>query len=224
MASGPSTSGKGIRRRSAFIPAQQTGTLPVNPGSGPNGNIAGGLLGYDPYARYLEGTQPGGVYAVEQTQAMPTDESLLPPVDDGSGSGGGAPAPAQTSLYDSPEWLAYLSALGLEEQQVRSDVDRSRAFAQSDARSKLDALPGIYGLQRRGITGSLEGRGMARSGELLRKLAENRGQQGRAQSNIESGLANSIGSLESQLAAKIAGLQTQRADRELQLRSSGQYY
>jgi hypothetical protein len=124
-------------------------------------------------------------------------------------------------LNTAPEWLAYLSALGLEQSQAQSDTDRMRAMYQSEAdRLKQDIVP-QYGQQRRGIAGSLETRGMARSGEMLRKLAENRAAQGRQTAGIEAGLGNQIGTLESQLAQKMAGLNSQRAQQELSLRGQG---
>lgn len=140
----------------------------------------------------------------------------------GSGSGAGYTAAAPTRLLnESPEWLAYLNALNMEEAQFRADVDKTRGLYQSDAeRQKQDLIP-VYGQSRRGIAGSLESRGMARSGELLRKLSENRAQEGRQRAGIEANLAGQTSSLESQLAQKLVGLGTQRTEREMQMRSQG---
>jgi hypothetical protein len=130
-------------------------------------------------------------------------------------------APVTRPLATSPEWLAYLSALGLEESQARADVDRMRGLYQSEAeRQKQDLVP-QYGQQRRGITGSLEARGMARSGELLRRLAESRAAEGRQRTGIEANLAGQVGQLESQLAQRMGSLSSQRAQQELALRSQG---
>lgn len=140
---------------------------------------------------------------------------------DGSGSGSYAAAAPVRVLNESPEWLAYLNALNMEEQQFRADVDKTRALYQSDAeRQKQDLIP-VYGQSRRGVAGSMESRGMARSGELLRRLAENRAQEGRQRAGIESTLAGQTSGLESQLAQKLVGLNTQRTEREMQLRSQG---
>lgn len=130
-------------------------------------------------------------------------------------------APATRDLATAPEWLAYLSALGLEESQARADVDRMRGLYQSEAeRLKQDLVP-QYGQQRRGITGSLESRGMARSGELLRRLAENRAAEGRQRAGIESNLAGQVGTLESQLAQRLGSMASQRAQQEMALRAQG---
>lgn len=141
--------------------------------------------------------------------------------DTGSGNYGGyASAPARR-LDTAPEWLAYLSALGLEESMARADVDRMRGLYQSEAaRLKQDMVP-QYQQQRRGIAGALETRGMARSGEYLRRLAENRAAQGRQQAGIDANLAGQVSGLESQLAQKMASLASQRAQQELSLRSQG---
>lgn len=168
----------------------------------------------------------GNVSAIPQ-MATPINEAPVteyayedPYGGSGSGSGGYAAAPTRL-LNESPEWLAYLNALNLEEQQYRADVDKTRGLYQSDAeRQKQDLVP-VYGQSRRGIAGSLESRGMARSGELLRKLAENRAQEGRQRSGIDANLAGQTLGLESQLAQKMLSLGTQRAEREMSMRSQG---
>lgn len=130
-------------------------------------------------------------------------------------------APITRPLATSPEWLAYLSALGLEESQARADVDRMRGMYQSEAQRLKQDLTPQYGQQRRGITGSLEARGMARSGELLRRLAESRAAEGRQAAGIEANLAGQVGQLESQLAQRMGSLASQRAQQELALRAQG---
>ena len=148
--------------------------------------------------------------------------AMAPPQEDTSYDMTGYAAPAPTRRLDTaPEWLAYLSALGLEESMARADVDRMRGLYQSEAaRLKQDLIP-QYQQQRRGIAGSLETRGMARSGEYLRRLAENRAMQGRQQAGIEANLAGQVGQLESQLAQRMGSLASQRAQQELSLRSQG---
>jgi hypothetical protein len=148
--------------------------------------------------------------------------------DDGGGSGGGSsgggggfmPEPARF-LAEAPEWLAYLNALGLEENQFRSDIDRQKGMYGAEADRQLTDLPAGYIQQRRGISGSMETRGMSRSGEFLRKLAENRAQEGRAAGAIKGQLAFQTGALESQLAQKLMDINARKAQQELQLRSQG---
>jgi hypothetical protein len=171
----------------------------------------GAAAGFQPYS--------GTAGSAGVTGATPVDTGVG--TDAGSyGATGYAAAPAR-QLDTAPEWLAYLSALGLEESMARADVDRMRGLYQSEAqRLKQDLIP-QYGQQRRGIAGSMETRGMIRSGEYLRRLAENRAMQGRQQAGIEANLAGQVSGLESQLAQKLGSLASQRAQQEMTLRSQG---
>lgn len=151
----------------------------------------------DPYANaYPSGTSYGDPYAAA------------------------APAPSRL-LAESPEWLAYLNALGAQEQALRADNDKMRALYQSDAQRQLQDLPAGYISQRRGISGQMENRGMARSGEMLRRLAENRAQQGRAEAGVNAQLGFQLGSLESQLAQKLIEMNMARASQEATMRAQG---
>lgn len=145
---------------------------------------------------------------------------------DGGGGGGGGgyggyTPPPRPELASSPEWLAYLNALGLEENQFRADVDRQRATAKLAAEQQIAGLGPQYDIQRRNITGSLESRGMARSGEKARRLADSRAAQGQQTSSIQSALTQQLSGLESNLAQRLIDIGSRRADRELQLRSQG---
>ena len=169
-----------------------------------------------------------GFQSTSTTPSVPAGFTGLPPADTTAPADTGVvdygtsyAAPVTRPLATSPEWQAYLSALGLEEMQARADVDRTRGLYKSEAdRLKQDLVP-QYGQQRRGIAGSLEARGMSRSGEMLRRLAENRAMEGRQRAGIESNLAGQVGQLESQLAQKMGSMASQRAQQELTLRSQG---
>lgn len=145
------------------------------------------------------------------------------PADGGSG-GSGSGGVARTSLASSPEWLAYLNALGLEQGQFTADIDRQRALAQSQADVAVQNLVPQFAQQRQGIAGSLESRGMARSGELLTDLSKSRQAEGIAQSGIQQGLASQQSSLESALAQKMIDINARKAQQQLQLLSSGSYF
>lgn len=142
---------------------------------------------------------------------------------DGVGDSGQFTAPdlPKTPLASSPEWLAYLNSQGLDEAQFRANIDRQRAAIQAEITRQTQQLGPTYDAQRRGIAGNEEVRGMARSGEFLRKLAESRAQQGQAAANIQASGAQQIGGLEASLANKLSDLQSTRADRELTLRTQG---
>jgi outer membrane murein-binding lipoprotein Lpp len=166
-----------------------------------------------------------GTTTVRPTALPPAEEdpnAYYPQADGATDPGAGAGyIPPQRELASSPEWLAYLNALGVQEQALRADTDKMRGLYQSDAQRQLQELPAGYIQQRRGITGSMEGRGMARSGEFLRRLAENRATQGRAESAVNAQLGFQVGSLESQLAQKLVDLNTSRAQQEATMRANG---
>lgn len=173
-----------------------------------NSQIIAGLPG--------RGSELSGYYPVEQDPGGYYDDG------GGYGYGGGGYAPPPPKpLASSPEWLAYLNALGLEENQFRADIDRQRSFAQSAAAQQIGQLEPQYAQQRRNIAGSQEARGMARSGESLRRFAESRAAQGRDTSNINMGLAQTLSGLETSLANKMMDLGARRAQQELSLRASG---
>lgn len=159
---------------------------------------------------------------------QPVDLSFLNdlyPQDTGSGSSGGygyaAPA-VQPILETSPEWTAYLNALGLEKSQFAADIERQRALAKSQTEYNLSQVKPQYDQQRRGITAGAEGRGMARSGAFQRDLAENKAAEARTKAGVQQGLDSTLSNLESQLAQKNMDL----AAREAQQRTTmiGQGY
>ena len=145
--------------------------------------------------------------------------------DGGSGAGSGGTyameAPAPRELASSPEWLAYLSSLGMEETQFRGDIEKQRGMARATADQQLGDIAFSGTGERRNIAGGLESRGMARSGQFVRSLAEQRAREGRQSSNVELGLANTVGGLESSLASKLMDLASRRAQQELSMRASG---
>lgn len=161
-------------------------------------------------------TRTGEPFPVEPNVENYYDQTAYAAPDAGVGY-----IPPQRELASSPEWLAYLNALGVQEQALRADTDKMRGLYQSDATRQLQDLPAGYGQQRRGIAGSMENRGMARSGEMLRRLAENRAAQGRAEAGVNAQLGFQLGSLESQLAQKLVELNTQRASQEASMRAQG---
>lgn len=143
------------------------------------------------------------------------------PADGGGGYGSGA-APRR-ELASSPEWLAYLNSLGLEENQFRADIDRQRQLAKSAAEFQIGDLGRQYTKSRSSLEGSLSSRGLAGSGEDLRRQAENRASQGAAEGTVQQGLSGQLGGLESQLAQKLIDLGSRKAAQELQLRTQGYF-
>ena len=72
-----------------------------------------------------------------------------------------APAPApKRDLASSPEWQAYLAALGLDRSQFEANIQRQRELTTSQAGFQAAGVEPQYSKQRRGITSGSEGRGM----------------------------------------------------------------
>lgn len=192
-----------------------------------NSNI-GPIPGFDysqgGNAYYLSGINGAPNPVDPSTQLAQTYEEPAPaPVDDGGGGGGGllAPEAPRPELASSPEWLTFLNALGLEQGQFSADIDRQRGVAQNLAAQQASDIEAQGPLERRQIAGGLETRGMARSGQFVRSLAEQRAQQGRRQGQVQSGLTNQLSGLESQLSNRLIDIGARRAQQELQMRAAG---
>lgn len=161
--------------------------------------------------------QPG---AAGTAGYLPTEAMNIVPQEEGGGGGGYGGTPTR-SLASSPEWLAYLNALGLEQNQFEADIARQRGVLQSAADQQIGDLTPQFDQSRRGISGGLYARGMERSGEKMTKLAESRAAQGRAVGGIQTALAGQLSGLETQLAGKLMDIGARRASQELALRTSG---
>lgn len=150
--------------------------------------------------------------------------------------GGGAPAQqqpynegqltqiAQASrpiLLDSPEWKAFLNALGLEKSTFAADVARREGVARQAAQFQTEGLVPQYDAQRRSIAGNAESRGVVRSGEYLRHQAESKASQGRANTGIQLALQSQIGDLEGALAQKNAALESQTQQQRASMLAAG---
>ena len=141
---------------------------------------------------------------------------------DTSGGGYGYAAPAvQPILETSPEWTAYLNALGLEKSQFAADIERQRALAKSQTEYNLSQIKPEYDNQRRNITSSAEGRGMVRSGGFQRDLAQNKAAEARTRAGVQQGLDSTLSNLESQLAQKNMDLASRQASQQLSMIGQG---
>jgi len=118
--------------------------------------------------------------------------------------------------------LAYMRALGFEE----AEAERQTAgkIEQGQQRYALEK-PRVQsqGIENReNIQGSFEGRGLLRSGAYATANARALGDEQYQLGSMQMGLADDIGSLESQLAAAIAAARRQASERVLQI--GGQQY
>lgn len=133
-------------------------------------------------------------------------------------------APVQTPatvLETSPEWKAYLNALGLEKTQFAADIERQRALAKSQLNYNLASLDPQFADQRRQISSSLESRGMSQSGEKARRIAENNAAKSRAQAGLQQNYDTTISGLESQLANKNIDLASRQAQQQATMIGQG---
>lgn len=170
----------------------------------------------------------GGLFSTPDPSPPTTYEDPTPYADPGpqgpQGPQGVASAPPQRELASSPEWLAYLNELGLSRDQFTADITRQREVSKSLAAQQAADITAQGPGARRNITGNLETRGMARSGQLVRGLAEQRAGEGRAQGQVQAGLTGSLSGLESSLAQKLIDLHQQQVQQELSLKSGGGYF
>lgn len=167
--------------------------------------------------------EPGTIYG--SYPDAPSAPEPTPPPDYSGVAPTAAPAapPPTKDLATSPEWLAFLNSLGLDREQFSADINRQRGVAQNLATQQSGDITAQGFGSRRGITGGLETRGMARSGQLIRSLADQRASEGRAQGGVQAGLTGTLSGLESSLAQKLIDLHQQQAQQELQMRASGAY-
>ncbi len=156
----------------------------------------------------------GGDYSGGYAQAAPADYSQIQSAIDQA-------LAARPILEASPEWKAYLNALGLEKNQFAADIARQEAQARAAAQFQTEGLKPQYDQQRRGITGNAESRGMSRSGQLQRGLAENRAAEGRQTTGIQQALQSAIGNLEGSLANKNVNLETQQQQQRASMLAAG---
>ena len=173
-------------------------------------------------AAYLASLPPAGGGPDLSFLNDPNNPYYQQPDSGSSGGGYGYAAPTvQPILETSPEWTAYLNALGLEKSQFAADIERQRALAKSQTEYNLSQIGPQYDQQRRGITASAEGRGMARSGAFQRDLAENKANETRMKAGVQQGLDSTLSNLESQLAQKNMDLASRQAGQQLSMIGQG---
>lgn len=151
---------------------------------------------------------------------LPPQDQALAPLDTGGGAAA-EPAPPPPELATSPEWLAYLNALGLEENQFRADIDRQRGLVNSESARQAGLIAPQYALGRQRIAAGQESRGVYRSGQTQTRLGETRRQEGVAQGNVAAEQAQQLSGLESALAQRLIDLGTRKSQEELSLRQRG---
>lgn len=121
-----------------------------------------------------------------------------------------------------PAYLAYMRALGFDDAQARDDAQ----LAETKARAQIDLYrPEIAyqgEIERRNIGEAHEDRGMFRSGQHLRAIAEQEHQQALDTGQLDLEGADSIAGIQRTMAEQIAANARKLADQGL-LADSRQY-
>lgn len=121
------------------------------------------------------------------------------------------------SLNEDPTYLAWLRALGFEDETSRADAARDTAQVQQRVAFQAPEIQYQGQLAARNISGGYEDRGLFRSGEHERGLAEQQHATQYQLGALELGGAEDIGGIQSSLAQQIAARRRQMIEQELAL-------
>lgn len=127
------------------------------------------------------------------------------------------------SLSEDPTYLAWLRALGFEDQSSEADAALQTQQAQQRADFTAPEIQYQGQLAQRNISGNMEDRGIFRSGEHERALAEQQHSTQYQLGALQLGTAQDIGGIQSRLAQDIAGRRRQMTEKELDLARQQQY-
>lgn len=116
-----------------------------------------------------------------------------------------------------PTYLTWLRKFGYSQaeayRQAQAQVEAiRRQFTPAVADIKAEGE-----IARRGIEGNAESRGIYRSGELLRNLADERAREGRRVAQIYAAGADNLANVRTQLASQLAGLNNTGAEQDYAL-------
>lgn len=118
--------------------------------------------------------------------------------------------------------LAYMRALGFETADAERQVAGSKEQAQQRFAMEKPRVLQQGGIEREGIAGGFESRGLLKSGAYATANARSLGDEQHRLGAMTIGLAEETSGLESQLAAQIAAQRRQAAERLLTI--GGQQY
>lgn len=124
------------------------------------------------------------------------------------------------SLAQDPAYLALLRASGLTDSIATSDAARRREAVNTALGLQTDDLNATGEQERRAVATSQEGRGVFRSGETLRRTADQESSQARRRSGIELAASGQLGDIEHNLVSQLAGTQVRGAELGLTLGSN----
>jgi hypothetical protein len=118
-------------------------------------------------------------------------------------------------LGQDPTYLAWLRALGFEENTARSDATAGRERVQSQVDYAQPRILEEGVRERRDISYGMEDRGLFRSGEALRRGAEQRADEQYRIGGLQIQAGEQLAGIESGLARELAGIERRRAEQAL---------
>lgn len=114
----------------------------------------------------------------------------------------------------SSAYLAFLRQLGLQEDQARSAAEQQKSEISRRLTMRLPEIAQNFDRSRQNLSSSLEGRGVLRSGETDRRMAENRQQEQGATADAQTAAAEGISGADRATANTVGNLRTQAAEKE----------
>lgn len=121
------------------------------------------------------------------------------------------PAPAG-ALSDSADWQSLMAEYEREMELQRANAARQSAYAIAERDRLLKDLAFQGELEREGISGSMESRGLHNSGETLQRTARQRASELSRSTGLQAAAGQRVSDIESQLALAEAELNRKRAE------------
>jgi hypothetical protein len=118
-------------------------------------------------------------------------------------------------LASDPSYLAYMRALGFEEASAVNDSARARGVLERRQGLVRPELEYQHGLESNQLEGSLEERGMFRSGHGEQSRAELVHSQQYRLADLDLAYGENLAELEANLARRIAGIEHKRTEQHL---------
>lgn len=116
----------------------------------------------------------------------------------------------------SSAYIAFLRQLGLQEDQARAAAEQQKSEISRRLTMRLPEISQNFDRSRQNLSASLEGRGVLRSGETDRRMAENRQAEQGATADAQTAAAEGISGVERATANQVGQLRTQAAEKEQQ--------
>lgn len=119
---------------------------------------------------------------------------------------------SMAEIYKDPTVLAFLRSSGLTEQVAANEIARRQGAVNQALATNLDDLNARGVIERRNIDGSMEARGMHRSGQNLTAQAEQEAGQARMQGAMQQQAQNQVNDLSGNLTMMVAQNQQKAAE------------